>query len=45
MFDVLLKKAHEILDLKLGFPTRFKVGQNTVFTVPKSMNLSRLLIS
>ena len=44
MFNVMLKQAPEILDLKLGFPTKFKVRQNTVSTAAPSLSNTSIAI-
>ena len=44
MFNVMLKQAPEILDLKLGFPTKFEVRQNTVSTAAPSLSNTLIAI-
>ena len=44
MFNVMLKHAPEILDLKLGFPTKFEVEQNTVSTTAPSLSNTSIAI-
>ena len=44
MFNVMLKQAPEILDLKLGFPTKFEVRQNTVSTIAPSLSNTLIAI-
>ena len=44
MFNVMLKQAPEILDLKLGFPTKFEVGQNTISTAALSLSNTSIAI-
>ena len=44
MFNVMLKQAPEILDLKLGFPTKFEVEQNTISTSAPSLSNTSIAI-
>ena len=44
MFNVMLKQAPEILDLKLGFPTKFEVEQNTVSIAAPSLSNTSIAI-
>ena len=40
----MLKQAPKILDLKLGFPTKFEVEQNTISTSAPSLSNTSIAI-